>query len=248
MREYKTFSYKGANFRICSDKYSHIVQEIKKQRRILTEYIERHQDFLTTLSPIELLPDAPEIAKKMHKASMLTGVGPMAAVAGVTAQIAAEAALSIGAREAIIENGGDIYLASKKEVIIGLFAGDTLLSGKLGLAVDGNEMPIAACSSSGKMGHSKSFGNCDLVTVTSKNAALADAAATHACNQVQTVNAIDPILNDISSIQGIQGILIIKDDKIGMSGNLPRLVKLKDPNFQSKITHDKKSNFHIAVQ
>ncbi len=243
MREYTPFSYKGANFRICSDRLETIVREIKIQRRILADYIERHPAFLTALSPVPLLGDAPEIAEKMHQASLLTGVGPMAAVAGITAQIAAEAALSAGAGEAIVENGGDVYLASKDTVIIGLFAGNSPLSGKLGLELKGEDMPVSVCSSSSTMGHSKSFGNCDLSTVTAKNAALADAAATLACNQVRTLDDIDPVLSHVSAIQGVQGILIIKDDQIGISGSLPGLVKLSDQNFNAKITRDAGSNF-----
>lgn len=244
MQEYIPFSYKGANFRICSDKFDIIAREIKNQRRILSDYIERNPAFLTALTPVTLLPEAPAIVEKMHKASHLTGVGPMAAVAGITAQIAAEAALSAGAGETIVENGGDIYLASKNKIVIGLFAGNSPLSGKLGLELSGKDMPLAVCSSSSIMGHSKSFGNCDLVTVTAKDAALADAAATHACNQVKTVDDIGPVLTLVSTITGIQGILIIKGDRIGISGNLPNLIKLSDQNFKSKITHDANSNFN----
>ena len=91
------------------------------------------------------------------------------------------------------------------------------------------------------MGHSLSFGNCDLTTVTSDDAALADAAATLACNQVTTVVQIDPVMDRILQIPGIQGILIIKDDKIGMSGKLPDLVKHMDEQFSEKVTRDKQS-------
>lgn len=243
MREYTSFSYKGANFRIRSDKTDLIIREIKKQRRILSDYIERHPVFLTALTPVTLLSNAPEIAEKMHQASLLTGVGPMAAVAGITAQMTAEAALSAGAEEAVVENGGDIYLASKEKIIIGLFAGNSPLSGRLGLAVTMEDMPLAVCSSSSTMGHSQSFGNCDLVTVTAENAALADAAATHACNQVKTAEDMDHVPARISDIPGVRGILVIKDDRIGLSGSLPELVKLSDRDFQAKITRDAGSNF-----
>jgi ApbE superfamily uncharacterized protein (UPF0280 family) len=239
LREFKKYSFKGANFRISSDCYSIITREIINQRRILTDYIHRHEEFLSALSPIRLLPDAPEIAIRMHEASLKTGVGPMAAVAGVTAQIAAEAALAAGAEEAIVENGGDIYIASNSDVTIGLYAGDSPLSGKLGFAVTRKEMPLAICSSSGNMGHSLSFGNCDLVSVTSNNAALADAAATLACNLVKTADCITPTMENIVMIPGILGILIINDDKVGVSGKLPKLVQLDDSNFRNKITHDK---------
>lgn len=241
MSEYQEFAYKGANFRIRSDRYDHIIQEIVRQRRILSDYIGRQPEFLSSLTPVKLLPEAPVIVKEMHAASLKTGVGPMAAVAGITAQMAAEAALKAGGTEAIVENGGDVYLSSAKEVVIGLYAGENPLSGKLGLAVAEKEMPLAICSSSGKMGHSHSMSDCDLATVTSDNAALADAAATLACNLVTSVDLIDPAMEKIVRISGIRGILIVKDDRIGIAGGLPRLVKHTDRQFSAKITRDSQS-------
>ncbi len=239
LRDYHKFSYKGANFRISSDRYDHIVNEIIRQRRILSDYIIRQPEFLSALTPIELLSDAPIIAKRMYKASLETSVGPMAAVAGVTAQISAEAALEAGGREAIVENGGDIYITSGSDLVIGLYAGENPISGKIGLAIGVEDMPIAVCSSSSKMGHSLSLGDCDLATVTSDNAALADAAATLACNLVTSPNKINAALEKIIQIPGIQGVLLVKDDKIGFSGNLPRLVKHRDNHFSEKVTRDK---------
>lgn len=241
LRQYRKFSYKGANFRICSDRYEQVVREIIEQRKILSDHIQRQPEFLSALEPVHPLPGVPDIVERMYSASQKTGIGPMAAVAGVTAQMAAEAALYAGASEAIVENGGDIYISSHSTAIIGLYAGENPLSGKLGLAVDVKDMPIGICSSSAKMGHSLSFGSCDLATVTSDNAALADAAATLACNRVTDANQIDPVMESILQIPGIRGILIIKDDKIGMSGKLPDLVRHTDDQFSQKVTRDKKS-------
>lgn len=240
MPSYRKFSYKGANFRIRSDRYETIIREIIDQRRILSDYIGEHPDFLTALAPVKL-SNAPIIVKRMHDASIVTGIGPMAAVAGITAQIAAEAALKAGASEAVVENGGDIYMVSPKEVVIGLYAGKSPLSGKLGLAVAADQMPLAVCSSSSKMGHSLSMGRCDLATVTSKNAAMADAAATLACNLVSRVGDIDKAMARIIDIDEIDGICIIKDDKIGIAGSLPRIIKHTDKRFAEKITRDKDS-------
>ena len=241
MRQYRKYTHKGANFRICSDGYDRIVSEIVHQRRVLSEYISRQPLFLSALEPIELLPEAPEIAVRMHQASLKTGIGPMAAVAGVSAQLAAEAALKAGSEEAIVENGGDIYISARDQVVIGLYAGASPLSGKLGFAVDTDRMPLAICSSSGKMGHSFSFSDCDLATVAAKNAALADAAATLACNLAESERVIDSVMEHITNIPGIDGVLIIKDDKIGVAGDLPEIVKHTDSRFSSKITRDKGS-------
>lgn len=225
-RIYREFTHKEAVFRICCDKYEIVTDEIVRQRRILEEYICRHADFLESFVPVKLLSDAPDVAKRMASAAELVGVGPMAAVAGVMAQLAVEAGIRAGSSETIVENGGDIYLKATRPVTICIYTGEGKLSQKLGLSLEANETPISICSSSGKMGHSKSMGQCDLATVVSKDAALADAAATQAANLVNKVEDIEEALNRINAIKGIEGVLIVKDEKIGLAGKLPALVKL----------------------
>lgn len=219
-------------------------QEIIKQRAVLEDYIRRHPQFATSYSPLALLPDAPPIAKRMAQAAYKTGLGPMAAVAGTYAQIAAEAAFKANATEAIVENGGDIYLNSNQEVIIALYARSHPTFGKLAFRVTPDYMPTAICSSSGKLGHSKSFGKADLATVISKDASLADAAATLAGNLVKKHSDIWPTLEKVMSIPGILGALIIKEDKIGLIGNLPRLIKHTDQTLKEKVSKDLRSNFY----
>ena len=74
------------------------------------------------------------------------------------------------------------------------------------------------------MGHSMSLGKCDLATVVAREAALADAAATQAANLVETAEDIDRTLKRIVAINGIDGVMIIKNDRIGLAGRLPPLV------------------------
>jgi ApbE superfamily uncharacterized protein (UPF0280 family) len=239
LRRYHRFSWKEANFRICSTHIDTVKEEIKKQRKILEEYIERHPAFGSSFTPVPLYPRAPDIARRMARASRKTGVGPMAAVAGTVAQLAAEAALRQGDRDVVVENGGDIYLASDKEVIVGLFAGSSSLSDKLAVSVIPAVMPLSICSSSSHMGHSVSLGRCDLACVAAKDAALADAAATCACNSVKTFSDIEHCLEQIMDISGIHGILIVKEEKIGLAGGFPPLVRNKDTLFPGKITFSK---------
>jgi len=241
-RIYRKFSYKGANFRIASSAFDAISAEIIRQREILSSYILRHGDFLTSLVPLAGIDaDAPDIVKRMHSASVLTGVGPMAGVAGVNAQIASEAAVASGADEAIVENGGDIYIFSQQETVIALYAGEGPLSGALAVRIRPSMTPLSICSSSGKMGHSLSMGDCDLATVTSSSGALADCAATLACNLVREEKDIEVTLEKIMSIKGIHGILIIKNGKIGIAGSFPELVKNLDTGTGAKVTRDRLS-------
>jgi ApbE superfamily uncharacterized protein (UPF0280 family) len=226
-RTYRTFTYREAVFRICCEKFDAVTAEIVRQRRILEEYITRHPDFHQSLEPLELFEGAPDVAQNMARAASLVGVGPMAAVAGAMAQCAGRAALEAGAREVIVENGGDIYIHAAESVIIGLKTGTADLAEQLAFSLQADDTPISICSSSGQMGHSMSLGECDLATVVAKDAALADAAATQAANLVRDVDDIDPALESIAGIEGVDGVMIIKGARVGLAGKLPPLVRLK---------------------
>jgi ApbE superfamily uncharacterized protein (UPF0280 family) len=161
----------------------------------------------------------------MAHAAQLVGVGPMAAVAGAMAQFAAEAALAAGPVEVIVDNGGDIYLKAAESVVVSLGTGTAGLAARLAFSIEPQETPIAICSSSGRMGRSTSLGQCDLATVVATDAALADAAATQAANLVKSVDDVDAALERIAGIEGVAGAVIVKDDRVGLAGRLPRLVK-----------------------
>jgi ApbE superfamily uncharacterized protein (UPF0280 family) len=224
-RTYRNFTYKEAVFRICCEAFDAVTEEIVRQRHILEGYIQRHPEFGKAMTPLALLPDAPDVAQRMARAARIVGVGPMAAVAGAMAQLAAEAGLRAGAPEVIIDNGGDIHLHTVTPVTVGLYAGNNALANTLAFALQPADTPLAICSSSGKMGHSLSLGTCDLATVVARDCALADAAATLAANLVKTLADVDTTLERIAAIAGINGVLIVQGGHVGLAGTLPRLVK-----------------------
>lgn len=236
--EFLSFKHRQANFRISSSAYKPAVNSIIKNRTLLDEYIRRDPVFKTSLAPVELKPGAPFIVQRMHQASLLTGVGPMAAVAGIFAELAGQEALAEGIDEVVVENGGDIFLKAKEPVYIGVYAGDSPLSGRFAFRIDPASTPLGICSSSGTLGHSFSFGKCDLATVFSRDTALADAAATLAGNLVSKIQDIDSALEWVGNIPGILGVVIIKEERIGMLGSVPELVKQEDPKILAKITKD----------
>jgi ApbE superfamily uncharacterized protein (UPF0280 family) len=224
-RVYRKFQYREALFSICSEHFDIITAEIIRQRTILEEYINTNKKFKISFTPVSVNADAPEVALRMCNAANIVGTGPMAAVAGTMAQLAAEAAIEAGSKEVIIENGGDIFLSIKKPLIMGIYSGISKLNHKLAFSIEPEDTPLAICSSSGRMGHSTSLGNCDLATVVAKDAATADAAATLAANLVKTETDISGALNTIMSLGHISGILLIKNDKIGIAGQLPEIIK-----------------------
>jgi len=240
-REYRRFSHKGANFRICCGRFEAVTREIVRQRELLEAYIESHAEFATSLEPVPARGEAPDVAKRMARAAATVGVGPMAAVAGTFAQLAAEAGLAAGADEAVVENGGDMFLICRRRAVIGLFAGEGPLSDRLALEISPELTPLAICSSSGRMGHSLSLGDCDLATVTSPDAALADAAATLAANLVRSEADVDDALARIAAIEGIRGVLIVQGGRVGLAGRLPPLAANRDAELTRKVTRDRRS-------
>jgi uncharacterized protein len=252
MRLFHKFSYKDADYRITAANFKSVTKSIIKHREILEEFILTNQNFLNSLIPIPDLPEyAPQIAKLMQKAGNLTNVGPMAAVAGSIAQSSVEETFvgdfnrkrgDLNVSETIIENGGDIFMILEKELVLGIFCDTDALRGRLAFRIQPEDTPLAVCSSSGTMGHSLSLGCCNLTTVFSKSGALADAAATRACNLVKSESDIEGTLNEISAIPGILGLLIIKGDKVGMAGDLPEIISNADPDIINKITHHRQSN------
>ncbi|MDA3811670.1 MAG: UPF0280 family protein [Spirochaetaceae bacterium] len=242
----REFHYKEAHFHIVTDQWDSVINRIIEERLNLESFIKKHETFKTSFIPLFFPPGdntQPESVKRMIKASLKTGLGPMAAVAGTMAQLAFETSRDEGSFETIVENGGDLFLDCKETVIIGLYTGTNQNFKNLALNITPDFMPLAVCTSSGRMGHSLSFGDCDLVSVFSKDASLADAAATLGCNSVHCESDIESVLNILAAIDGVLGAIIIRDDRFGAVGNIPELLKSLDPQMKRKVSRDDLSNF-----
>jgi ApbE superfamily uncharacterized protein (UPF0280 family) len=151
----------------------------------------------------------------------------MAAVAGAIAQFVG-AELSAYSPEVIVENGGDIFLKSDSDRVVAIYAGQSPFSGKLGLEIKGKDTPLGVCTSSGTVGHSISFGRADAVTVIARSATLADAAATAIGNLISQPDDIPKGIEFARVNPELLGVLIIKDDKIGVWGRI-KICRLPEP-------------------
>jgi hypothetical protein len=194
-------------------------ESVLKYRHQLETYIAMNPGFQQSLVPLTDDPYAPEIVKRMIQTSQWAGVGPMATVAGAMADWVSKDLLQLS-REVIVENGGDIYLASSKERTIGIYAGDSPLSLKIGIAISPDETPLGVCTSSGTVGPSLSFGKANAVCILSKSAALADAAATAVGNVVKGKQDISLGLGRAREIEGVLGTLIVVEEKMGVWGKI----------------------------
>jgi len=190
-----------------------------KHRRSLERYIEHHPLFLTTLEPYPVERTAPAIIKEMAIASKVANIGPMSAVAGAIAEAVGKDLLPFSP-EIIVENGGDIFLKTSKKRLVGIYAGKSPFTDKVALEINPRETPLGICTSSATIGHSLSLGCADAVVTLSPSTLLADTMATAIGNTIRSIDDIPQAIEKAKDIQGLCGIIIIKDDKIGIWGKV----------------------------
>ena len=143
----------------------------------------------------------------------------MASVAGAMAQYIAEGLHELS-DQIIIENGGDIFMNVSRDVTVSIFAGESPLSDKVGIVIPEKMMPLGICTSSGRIGHSLSMGNSDVVCILSKSAVLADAAATALGNRIKNKNDLRKISEEAGNIEGVLGGVAIMDDEMTAWGEV----------------------------
>ncbi len=149
----------------------------------------------------------------------------MAAVAGAIAEAVGCDLLKLSS-EIVIENGGDVFIKIDRPTTVAIFANRSPMSLRLGLRINSMQDPVAVCTSTGTFGHSVSFGRADAACVVSRSCALADAAATAICNRVQTKADIQTAIAFGQKIEGVQGIVLILNEDVGLWGDL-ELIPLK---------------------
>lgn len=214
---------------IAEEKFFAVAEkEVLFQRLVLEDYISRHPAFLHTLEPYAVPTEAPEIIRRMAQASSVAGVGPMASVAGAIAYFAVRATVRRGARHVVFENGGDIALFSRQPVIVSLYAGERVKN--LAFRLAPRDAIFGICTSSGKMGHSLSFGRADAATVFSSDPIVADALATAVGNEVREEDPkrIEQVINRYFRL-GAEGIVVVVGDLVGLGGRVPELAAASSP-------------------
>ena len=221
--------YKETDLHILAERdlSNQVLQLIKELRSPLETYIIRNPLFLKSLEPIDVEETSPEIIKEMVLAGKIAGVGPMASVAGAIAERVGKALVERGlTSQVVVENGGDVFLSLKKDATVGVFAGDSAFSGKIGILVKKDLMPCGVCTSSAKIGHSLSFGQADAVTVIHKNTAVADALATSFGNLMKSPQDFKKVINKAEKVKDIYGVLVIIEEKLLVWGKEIKLIKI----------------------
>lgn len=237
MKYKRAFNYKETRCTITADSEAAIevaISSIKHHRGQLERYIRDHPKFLHSLKPVHV-DKGPTVARLMAETAERAGVGPMAAVAGVLADLAVGDMVSSGAEVAVVENGGEVYAISNTPINVALSAGDSPLSKRIGFRLE--NFPIGVATSSGLYSHALSFGDAEAVTVFAVNAGVADAAATAVGNLVKGEDwrkAVEWGIAKALSIEGVKGVLILYRGLVGKAGQIPKILKVSTTSKSGK--------------
>ncbi len=190
-----------------------------KYRYQIEKYMSRDPGFGKSLRPYPVDPFAPPIVRSMAEAAGKAGVGPMAAVAGAIAEFVGRDLLALSP-QIIVENGGDIFLATKVKRKISIFTEEKDFPSSVDFWILPEKTPLGICTSSGTEGPSMSFGRADAVMVLSPCTALADAVATAAGNRIQSKEDIPRALDFLKGLAEVTGGAIFVDQDMGFWGDL----------------------------
>ena len=194
--------------------------KIKSLRNTFDEYIKSEPFFKKSLKPFIPSDFAPSETKEMAAAAEKAGIGPMSTVAGLFArEVGEEIIKNFSVDELVIENGGDIYVLFKNELVLSVFAGDSILSERIGLVIPPEKKKLGICTSAGTVGPSLSYGKADAVVVICEGILLADAFATALGNKVKSPDHVEKVIKQSEKYPEILSLLIICEDKIGIRGD-----------------------------
>jgi len=192
---------------------------VLEQRGYVEAFIKSYPDFAGALIPWQPDLPAPGIIANMVKAARNAGVGPMAAIAGAIAEQVGYGLLKL-TDQVIVENGGDVFIKTNSSVTVGIYAGSSPLSLRIGIRLKSRSKPEAVCTSSGTIGHSLSLGKANAVSVVADSCSIADAAATSIGNLIDSPADIESAIEAGRRLKELSGIVIIVGEKIGVWGDL----------------------------
>jgi len=200
---------------------SYSLDRILFYRSIVDDHIKGFPEFLNSLTPLLIPSEVHSLVRDMYKASENTGTGPMSSVAGAIAEYICKDLMSrFSLPEIVVENGGDIFMKLTSPATISVFAGESSLSGKIGMIIKPEQTPLSVCCSSGTVGHSLSFGTADACMIACRSGSLADAYATACCNEVKSLEMVNEVTEWMLQKPDVISVIIIKDDKIGVGGKI----------------------------
>ena len=227
---FQNIDLEETHIRLKSDLNIDLKSYIFRIRQELKNYILTNNDFKISLEPIKCNSEnQPLIVKTMYESSAIADVGPMACVAGTISELCLNYLIANGTGYSIIENGGDIALINNEKVLCGIYSNNQTLGNNIAFVIKKRKTPLGICTSSGKIGHSISFGEADSVTVISKSPSIADGLATRIANEATGQTSEDKVTNASECAENYRDFfdsaLIISQNHVSTVGNLPQIVE-----------------------
>ena len=228
------------HIRLTTDLANHDLKRyIFSIRKDLENYILKNEDFLLSLDSIKTDDDLPLIVKTMIDSSAIADVGPMACVAGTISELSLDYLIANDSKYSIVENGGDIALINDRDVLCGIYSNNQVLGNNIAFRIKSRKKPLGICTSSGKIGHSISFGVSDSVSVIARFPSIADGLATRIANEVNGETSEDKVANALECGENYkefyEGVLIISDGHVGTIGKLPKIVETNEFDVSHRI-------------
>ena len=233
------------HIRLTTDISKHDLEHfIYDLRFSLKSHITANQDFLLSMEPIAKHGEnLPVVVDRMYESSIHADVGPMACVAGTISELSLEYLIDKGSSYSIVENGGDIALINDTKVLCGIYSNNMVLGNNMAFEIRPRRRQLGICTSSGKIGHSISFGESDSVTVISDSPSLADGLATRIANDVCGEESEAKVANGLETAEKYRefyrGVLIISEDNVGTVGRLPRIVETTEFDVKNTFNYFK---------
>ena len=206
-------------------------------RLLLDAYVDHNPAYVLSLEPVRVEEWAPRIVKLAAESTAIAGVGPLAAIPGAIADVTVQSMLASGGSTCLVENGGEISAVSKRTLNVGVYSGNSPLSGRVGFHLVEEDFPIGIATSSGTVSHALNFGVADSATVIADTACLADACAKAVCNAVKGDDveaSVQSGLEVAESLSVIRCALVIRGRFAGMVGKAPRILSIHG-NHQSTL-------------
>lgn len=222
------------HIRLTTDLSSHDLKRyIFNMRRNLKEHILINKEFSLAIEPIKMPNgDLADIVFRMYESSSYADVGPMACVAGTISELSLDYLIGQGSAYSIVENGGDISIVNDRKVLCGIYSNNEVLGNNIAFEIKRRKKPLGICTSSGRIGHSISFGDSDSVTVIGKSASVCDGIATRIANSVNGDSSEDKVARGLECGEEYKeffdGVLIICEDNVGTMGRLPNIVEANE--------------------
>lgn len=220
------------HIRLTTDLENHNLKNyILKIRRDLESFILLNPEFKISLEKLDKPKGPiPDIVNYMYDTSIKCDIGPMASVAGTIAGMSLDYLISLSSTDSIVENGGDIAIINSEKVLCGIYSNNEILGNNIAFKLKKRNSPLGISTSSGKIGHSISFGMADSVTVIGPSPSITDGFATKIANAVS--DSVEKGLNIAEDYKEyFDGVLIISDKEVGTIGHLPRIVEVEEFDY-----------------